>query len=675
MGHKNHQQHDGHSMPNQKQKSKDHESHQNHHAHMVVDFKKRFFVCLILTLPVLALSPMVKKFIGWEFSFTGDLYVLFILSSIIFFYGGWPFLKGFWNEAKKKSPGMMTLISVAITTAYVYSSAVVFGLEGKLFFWELVTLIDVMLLGHWIEMRSIMGASRALEELAKLMPSIAHKVKDDGSFEDVAIEELKAGDKVLVKPGEKVPVDGEVIKGETSVNEAMLTGESKPVFKKTGDKVIGASVNGEGSITVEVEKIGKDSYLSQVIDLVRQAQESKSKTQDLANKAALWLTISALSVGVLTLFIWLLFTEKDIAFAIERTVTVMVIACPHALGLAVPLVVAVSTSLAARNGFLIRNRSAFESMRKVNAVIFDKTGTLTKGEFGVTDIISFSKSIDKDEVLSLAASVDSHSNHPIAQGIVKSSKNVYQVSDFKSIPGKGALAKVNGKEITVASPGYLKEKNIQAEDNGIEEIKKQGKTVIYVLENNKPIGAVALADIVRPESKQAIAKLKEMNIKSIMLTGDNRQVAEQVAKEIGIDEFMAEVLPQDKSAKIKEIQARNLIVAMTGDGVNDAPALAQADIGIAIGAGTDVAIETADVILVKSNPLDIVGVISLARSTYGKMIQNLIWATGYNIIAIPVAAGVLYSRGILLSPALGALFMSLSTVIVAINAKFLKVDK
>lgn len=663
------------TAPHSKHEKMKHKGHQNHHAHMVTNFRKRFFVCLILTLPVLALSPIVKDFLGWSFEFTGDSYILFILSSIIFFYGGWPFLKGAWNELKKKSPGMMVLISVAITTAYVYSSAVVFGLEGKLFFWELVTLIDVMLLGHWIEMRSIMGASRALEELAKLMPSVAHRVRNDNSFEDVAIEELKTDDLVLIKPGEKVPVDGEVIKGETSVNEAMLTGESKPVFKKIKDKVIGASINGEGSITVRVEKIGKDSYLSQVIDLVRQAQESKSKTQNLANKAALWLTIGALSVGILTLFLWLLFTEKDLAFAIERTVTVMVIACPHALGLAVPLVVAVSTSLAASNGFLIRNRTAFESARRVNAVVFDKTGTLTKGEFGVTDVLSFSQGIDKNEILTLAASVDSHSNHPIAQGIVKSSKNIYQVSNFKSIPGKGALAKVNGKDITVASPGYLKENNIKIGADKLKGIETQGKTIIYVLESNRLVGVIALADIIRPEAKQAIDQLKEMNIKSIMLTGDNKQVAKQVAEEIGIDEFVAEVLPQDKAAKIKEIQSRNLIVAMTGDGVNDAPALAQADVGIAIGAGTDVAIETADVILVKSNPLDIVGVISLSKATYGKMIQNLIWATGYNVIAIPVAAGVLYNWDILLSPALGALFMSLSTVIVAINAKFLKIRK
>jgi len=639
-----------------------HKGHQNHRAHSAGGFGWRFFVCLVLSLPVLALSSMDK-----------NLYVLFTLSSIIYFYGGWPFLKGFLDEAKKKTPGMMTLVAVAITTAYGYSSAVVFGLTGHLFFWELVTLIDIMLLGHWIEMRSVMGAGRALEELAKLMPSTAHKVKEDGGLEEVAIENLKAGDKILIKPGEKAPVDGVVISGETSVNESMLTGESEPVFKKVGDKIIGASVNGEGAITVRAEKMGKDSYLSQVIDLVRQAQESKSKTQDLANKAALWLTVGALSVGALTLFSWLMFSEKELFFAIERAVTVMVIACPHALGLAVPLVVAVSISLAASNGFLIRNRAAFEQMRKINTVVFDKTGTLTKGEFGVTDIISFFENLSKDEVLNLAASVDSHSSHPIAKSVAASAREIYAVSDFKSIPGKGARGMVMGRKITVASFGYLKELGVTVENKEIGEIKKEGKTIVYVLADNKPIGAVALADVVRAESKEAVAMLRKMGIKSIMLTGDNRQVAERVAEEIGLDEFMAEVLPQDKLTKIKEIQSRGLIVAMTGDGVNDAPALAQADVGIAVGAGTDVAIEAADVILVKSNPLALVGVVFLARASYSKMIQNLIWATGYNLIAIPVAAGVFYNWGVLLSPALGALSMSLSTVIVAINAKFLNV--
>lgn len=662
--------HSGHGAEMKRDKNKI-----SHHEMRVVGYKKRFWVSAVLTLPILALSPLIGRFFGFaeKISFQGDLYVLFILSSIIYFYGGFPFLKGFFGEAKKKSPGMMTLISVAITTAYAYSSAVVFGLAGKLFFWELATLIDVMLLGHWIEMRSIMGASRALEEMAKLMPSFAHKLREDGSFEEVPIESLKAGDKVIVKPGEKIPVDGKIIKGETSIDESMLTGESNPVFKKIDDKVIGASINGDGSIVVVVEKMGEESYLSQVIDLVRKAQESKSRTQDLANKAAFWLTVSALSVGILTLFLWILFSERELAFAIERTVTVLVIACPHALGLAVPLVVAVSTSLAAKHGFLIRDRISFENARQINAVVFDKTGTLTEGRFGVTDVISFSEEIGKDEILSLSASVDSNSSHPIAKAIVESAKNIYDVLDFKYFPGKGARGMVMGSEIMAVSPGYLKENNIQIESEEVEKIKAQGKTIIYVLRDGVVIGAIALADIVRQESKKAVEILKKMGIKSIMLTGDNKQVAGQVAKMIGIDEYIAEVLPEEKSEKIKEIQSRGVVVAMTGDGVNDAPALARADVGIAVGAGTDVAIETADIILAKSNPLDIVSVLSLSKSTYGKMIQNLVWAAGYNIIAIPVAAGILYSWDIFLNPAFGALLMSLSTVIVAINARFLKV--
>jgi len=492
---------------------------------------------------------------------------------------------------------------------------------------------------------------------------------------DVSTEQLKIGDRVLVKPGEKIPVDGSVYEGETSVNESMLTGESKPVSKKAKDGVIGGSVNGEGSIKVTVQKIGKDSFLSQVITLVKEAQASKSKTQDLANKAAFWLTIIGLSAGTATLFFWLLFTEKDFVFAIERAVTVMVITCPHALGLAVPLVVASSTSRAAQNGFLIRNRSAFERARKIQAIIFDKTGTLTMGEFGITETLSMDSDFSEKEIIKLAASVEANSEHPIAQGIVNSVSKKYDVSKFKAIPGKGAEGVVNDKNIKVVSPGYLKEQNIKVDDSEAIKLQNQGKTVVYVLVESSVVGAIALADIIRPESKQAIQSLKEMNIKSIMLTGDNKEVAKWVAEDLGIDEYFAEVLPGEKAKKVKEIQKRGMIVAMTGDGVNDAPALAQADIGIAIGAGTDVAIETADIILVKSNPQDAVALIKLAQATYRKMIQNLVWATGYNAFAIPIAAGALYSWGILLNPAVGALFMSMSTVIVAVNAKFLKVEK
>ena len=679
--HENHGMHEAHSemKHNNHKDSESHGDHKggDHHAHMVADFKKRFWISLVVTVPILTLSPMIQSFLGFKqtIGFPGDAYVLWAFSSLVFFYGGWPFLKGFFDEFKKKQPGMMTLIAIAITTAYGYSSVVVFGLSGKVFFWELATLIDIMLLGHWIEMKSVMGASRALEELAKLMPSDAHKVMADGSTEDVSIEELEPGDRVLVKPGEKVPVDGEVVEGESSVNEAMLTGESKPVEKQVGSKVIGGSINGEGSITTEVQKTGMDSFLSQMIDLVEQAQQSKSRSQDLANRAALWLTIIALSCGIITLVIWLGILGRDFAFALERSVTVMVITCPHALGLAVPLVVAVSTALSAQNGLLIRDRASFEKGRNIQAIIFDKTGTLTRGEFGVADTITFSKKMDEKELLKYAAAIETHSEHPIAKAIATSVDRPPQVEDFKAIPGKGAQGQVEGKNVQVVSPGFLKENNISMKDERIETFNSQGKTVVFVLIDGNLRGAIALADIIRNKSKQAISKLKEMGIKCMMLTGDNHLVAKWVADEIGLDEYFAEVLPKDKAEKVKEIQSRGLVVAMTGDGVNDAPALAQADVGIAIGTGTDVAVQTADIILVHSNPLDAVAILDLSRATYRKMIQNLAWATGYNAFAIPLAAGVMYTYGVILSPAMGAVLMSLSTVIVAINARFLKIAK
>lgn len=655
----------------------EHQGHHSHHAQMVEDFRKRFWVSLVLTAPILLLSPMIQGFLGLKeaITFTGDLYVLFALSSLVFFYGGYPFLKGFFEELKAAKPGMMLLISIAITTAYVYSSAVVFGLAGKIFFWELATLIDVMLLGHWIEMKSVLGASKALEELARLMPSEAHKLMPDGSVQDVPLSELQGDDRVLIKPGEKIPADGEVIEGETSVNEAMLTGESTPVTKAPGAQVIGGSINGEGSITVTVKKTGKDSFLSQVIDLVRQAQESKSRTQDLANRAAVWLTAVALGGGAITLFVWLLLLNQDFAFALERTVTVMVIACPHALGLAVPLVVAVSTALAAGNGLLIRDRTAFEAARNLQAIIFDKTGTLTEGRFGVTDTLLFANDLSEAELLEYAAAIEARSEHPIAQGIVAAVDHPSSAEGFRAIPGKGAEGTVKGKDVKVVSPGYLREQKIEVNDERVERLSGQGKTVVFVLIEQQLKGAIALADIIRPETKGAMAKLKEMGIRCLMLTGDNRKVAEWVAREIGLDEYFAEVLPNQKADKVKEVQARGMTVAMTGDGVNDAPALAQADVGIAIGAGTDVAVETADIVLVRSNPLDVVAILDLSRATYQKMVQNLWWAAGYNIIAIPVAAGVLYNWGILLGPAVGALFMSLSTVIVAINARLLKLKR
>jgi Cu2+-exporting ATPase len=653
------------------------QKHEDHHSHMASDFKRRFWVCLIVTVPILLLSPFIQKLLGIRevIQFTGDLYLLGALSSFIFFYGGYPFLKGFIDEMKKKSPGMMTLIALAISVAYIYSSAVVLGLMGEIFFWELATLVDIMLLGHWIEMKSIMGASRALEELARLMPAEAHKLMADGSLRDVPRDQLMIGDKMVVKPGEKIPADGTITDGETSVNEAMLTGESNPVLKRAEDKVIGGSVNGEGSITVNVKKMGKDSYISQMMALVKEAQESKSRTQDLANRAARWLVIIAVGAGAITIFIWLKLLNKDFSFALERAVTVLVISCPHALGLAVPLVVAVSTAVSARNGLLIRNRAAFERGRNIQAILFDKTGTLTEGKFGVTDIVTMSPALNEKELIKYAASVETYSEHPIAKGIVSFAPERFTVENFKAIPGKGAEARVGGKEVKVVSPGYLEGTGISLHDERIERLSEQGKTVIFVMIDGELKGGIALADIIRPESKRAIFRLKEMGIRCMMMTGDNKLVAKWVSEEIGLDEYFAEVLPEKKAEKVKEVQARGLVVAMTGDGVNDAPALAQADVGIAVGAGTDVAVETADIVLVRNNPLDVLAIISLARATYRKMAQNLGWATGYNAIAIPLAAGILYNFGILLSPAIGAIFMSLSTAVVAINARFLRIEK
>lgn len=653
--------------------------HTDHHAMMVKDFRKRFFVSVIITIPVLLLSPVIQEFLFAVFgitvpSFRGDIYILFLLSTVIFFYGGRPFLVGIRQELISHAPGMMTLIAVAITVAYIYSSLVVFGLMGMILFWELATLIDIMLLGHWLEMRSVMGASKALEELARLLPADAHKVDEKGNVRDIPLEKIVTGDILLVRPGEKIPADGVVTHGDTSVNEAMLTGESKPVSKVKGNEVIGGSINGEGAITIEVKKTGAESFLSQVVALVKEAQQSKSHTQELADRAAKWLTIISLTGGTITLLVWSQLMDMDLAFALERAVTVMVITCPHALGLAIPLVVAISSAVAARNGLLIRNRVAFENARNLNAIIFDKTGTLTTGKFGVTEIVILDTTIKEEELLKYAASVEANSEHPIARGIAASVEDVYKVDNFLSIPGKGAQGIVEGKEVKMVSPGYLREQGIIIENEIVSKLILQGKTVVYVMIEGKVKGAIALADIIRPEAKQAVKTLKEMGIKCMMLTGDHEQVARWVAEQTGLDEYFAEVLPQEKAAKVKEVQSRGLVVAMTGDGVNDAPALARADIGIAIGAGTDIAVETADIILVKSNTKDVASIVSLSRATYRKMLQNLFWATGYNVVAIPLAAGILYEQGVMLSPAAGAVLMSLSTIIVAINAKFLSID-
>ncbi|HEY7518989.1 MAG TPA: heavy metal translocating P-type ATPase [Methylomirabilota bacterium] len=647
-----------------------------HEAHSTADFRRRFWVSLVLTVPVLALSPHIQDLLGVRdaWSFPGSDLILFVFASLIFFYGGWPFLHGLIEELRRRRPGMMTLISLAISVAWAYSTLIVFGLPGEGFFWELATLIDVMLLGHWVEMRSVMGASRALEELVRLMPAEAHRLRPDGSTEDVPVTELVKGDRVVVKPGEKIPTDGAIRQGQTSVNEAMLTGESRPVEKREGDRVIAASINGEAAITVEVQRTGDETYLAQVIELVRQAQESRSRSQDVANRAAFWLTVVAISVGGVTLAAWLLL-GSSFNFALGRMVTVMVIACPHALGLAVPLVVAVSTSLAAGHGLLIRDRSAFESARALQALVFDKTGTLTEGRFGVSDVIPLGGG-SADDLLKLAASLESQSEHPIAAGVVRGARErgiaFPPPQDFKAIPGKGAEATVNGAAIKVVSPGYLKERGLQTDDGEVRAVAAQGKTVVYVLVDGKLRGAIALADVIRPESREALGALKRMGIRVMMLTGDAQAVARWVAKELALDDFFAEVLPHQKSERIREVKGRGLRVGMIGDGVNDAPALVESDVGIAIGAGTDVAIESADIVLVRSDPRDVVSIIELARATYRKMVQNLWWATGYNIVAIPLAAGILYPFGVVLTPAVGAIFMSVSTVIVAINARLLR---
>lgn len=648
-----------------------HGGHHDHHAMMIADFRKRFYVVLILTVPVMLLSQMIQHWLGINFTFSGDAWVLLGLSSVVFFYGGWPFLKGWWEEMKGRDPGMMTLIGFAITVAYIYSVATVFGLPGMDFFWELTTLILIMLLGHWIEMKSVMGASRELELLVQLMPDEAHLVHGDHVME-VKTESLKAGDVILVKPGEKVAADGTIEEGTTSLNESMLTGESKPVQKQRGDKVIAGSINGNGAIKITVAHGAADSYLSQVVKLVQDAQQSKSKTQLLANKAARWLTVIAILAGIATFLYWWL-SGRELSFAIERMVTVIVICCPHALGLAVPLVIARSTALSARHGLLIKNRTDFENSRKITTLVFDKTGTLTVGRFEVARFDSLQPGIPGEEVLAMAAALEGSSEHPIATGIITKAKELQltlpAAENITALTGKGITGRIAGKEVQVVSPGYVAEQFKDAATATIE----AGETLVYVVTDNAVAGFIALADQVRPESAGAIATLKENGIKTVLLTGDNKVVAAGVSKTLGMDSYIAEVLPHEKLDKIKELQQQGEFVAMTGDGINDAPALAQANVGIAIGSGSDVAAETAGIVLVNSNPQDVVNLILFGKATFRKMIQNLAWATGYNIVALPLAAGVLYKEGILLSPAAGAVLMTVSTVVVAINASLLKV--
>jgi Cu2+-exporting ATPase len=653
----------GHKMDHNKP------GHQDHRHH-IQEFKRKFWTSLILTIPILLLSETIQTWLGFTLKIPLQKEILFLLSLVVYAYCGLPFLRGMVQEIKKRQPGMMTLIATAISVAFFFSTATVFFIAGRDFFWELATLIDVMLLGHWMEMKSVLGASMSLEELVKVMPTTAYLVKN-GDIEEVPVLQLQPTNIVLVRPGKKIPSDGIVVEGESFVNEALLTGESKPVHKEKDDEVVGGAINEEGVLKVKIEKTGEETYLAQVISLVRQAQMSKSRTQDLANKAAALLFYIAISVGTITYVIWFLLGNPEVALI--RSVTVLVITCPHALGLAIPLVVALSTSITAKSGILIRDRRAFETVRNIDAVVFDKTGTLTEGKFGVSDVVSY---IPEDELLKLSASVELNSEHIIATAIVKHSEEkgvkIPKTQDFKAIPGKGAQGKVDDKEVYVGSPGLIEEMKIDVEDKKITALQEQGKTVVFTVADGELVGAFALADRIRQESYEAVKELKELGIDVYMLTGDAPEVAKWVSKELGIDDYFAQVLPAQKAEKIELLKKEGKRVAMVGDGINDAPALVTADVGIAIGAGTDVAVESADIILVKNDPRDVAKVTGLSQKTYSKMVQNLWWAAGYNILAIPLAAGILNNIGIVLSPAVGAILMSLSTVIVAVNSQTLR---
>ena len=665
-----HQNHDHHSESDSSAAGFD-----KHAGHHTPDFLKRFWITLVLSVPVLLLSHMIQQWLGFTIAFQGDKYVLLVLGSIIYFYGGMPFFKGFLGEVKAGAIGMMTLVALAITVAYVYSVAVVFGLPGMDFFWELATLIVIMLLGHWLEMRSQMAASKALQSLVALLPNDV-TVEQNGSPVKIKLEQLKNGDTVIIRPGEKVAADGLIVEGSSYLNESMLTGESVPVRKESGGKVIAGSINGDGALKIKATGVGKDSYLNKVINLVQDAQAAKSNTQNLADKVAKWLTIVAIVVGVGTFAYWYI-TMGDLAFALERMVTVMVTACPHALGVAIPLVVAISTTLSATNGLLIRNRTAFETTRKLSTIIFDKTGTLTKGSHTVQKIIPLTEHYSENDLLQYAAAVQQNSEHHIAKGIMQTLSEkkleLWKSDSFRYMQGIGVTGIVNGKSVVAAGPNYFVQNNKQVPAIP-EEINQDAETVNFILIDDVPVGIVSLADSIREGAKEAIDQLRSMNIKSFLLTGDNEKVAAAVSKQLGMDGYLANVLPHHKQEKVKEFQDKGEIVAMTGDGVNDAPALAAADVGIAVGSGTDVAAETADIILVNSDPRDVVKMIDFGKKTYSKMIQNLVWAVGYNVVAIPLAAGVLYPTFVL-SPAMGAVLMSVSTIVVALNASLLKIDQ
>jgi Cu2+-exporting ATPase len=641
-------------------------------------FRRRFFVSTLLSIPVLLYSEMLQEWLGFSVpTFPGSEWINPIFAVIVFAYGGIPFLQMAVPELKDRAPGMMTLISMAISVAFIYSLASVVFPTQSAFFWELVTLIDIMLLGHWIEMRSVRRASSAVDELAKLMPDTAERLTDDGETEEVPVSELSEGDLVLVRPGASVPADGVVEEGDSDVNESMITGESKPVSKEPGDEVIGGTINGDGSLRVRVGATGEETTLAGIMRLVEEAQQSKSKTQVLADRAAGWLFYVALGAAVVTAIAWTVAVSFD-ATVIERVVTVLVIACPHALGLAIPLVVAINTSLAARNGMLVRDRIAMEDARKLDAIIFDKTGTLTEGEHGVVDMATV-EGVDEDDALALAAAVESDSEHMIARAIREAADerdlSAPDASSFEAIKGRGVRANVDGNEVYVGGPNLLSQLDSEvpghlqrfAEDAG-----ENAQTVVYLVRDGELIAAFAMADVIREESFRVVDALHDLGIEVAMLTGDSQDVADAVADELGIDTVFAEVLPEDKDEKVQELQDQGKLVGMVGDGVNDAPALTRADVGIAIGSGTDVAVQSADVILVQNNPMDVVRLVKLSQASYRKMQENIVWAAGYNVFAIPLAAGVLAPIGVLLSPAVGALLMSLSTVIVAINAQLLR---
>lgn len=654
-----------------------HTGHGQHAGHDPEIFKRRFFVSLLLTLPILYFDPHFQQWFSYQaIQFPGSAWVSPLLSVVVYCYGGWVFLKGAWHELHSRI-GMMTLIALAITVAFVYSLAVSLGLEGMPFYWELATLIDIMLLGHWVEMASVQGASRALEHLAKLVPSVAHRMAGD-RIEDVAVSELQPEALILIRPGEQIPIDGVVVEGASSVNEAFLTGESRPVPKQPGAEVVAGAVNGEGALKVKVTRTGEQTTLSQIMRLVREAQGSRSRYQVLADQVAYWLTLIAISVGTLTFIVWLSL-GAGLTFAINRAVTVLVITCPHALGLAIPLVIVNATSLSAQNGILVRNREAFERAKDIQTVAFDKTGTLTEGRFGVQRI--YTEGLSEPEALALAAALEVLSEHPLAQAIVdKAEREQVQklaATDFKAIAGKGVAGVIHSQLYRVGRPEWAKELGIKfspALHQGLEAAESRGESVIALMDASQVLALFALADRVRARAREAIQQLKQLNVQTVMITGDAEAVARTVAAELGVDRYYARVLPPDKARIIDELKAKGP-TAFVGDGINDAPALLEADLGIAIGAGTNVAIESADLVLIEDDPLDVVRALKLAQATYTKMVQNLFWATGYNVIAIPLAAGVAYPWGFLLSPALGAILMSLSTVVVAVNAMTLRRTK